>query len=338
MFVAVGYLFESQLVVWIIRGTAGILAVLGWLIRLGYGYEWTGFGETEIPKPEAGEIRPKKTVWDWMDLLIVPFVLALGTIVFALYQENRQTQIEEQRAQNVALQDYLDQMSSLLLDKDRPLRQSKEGSEEARTLARAWTLTVLTRLEGQPGTMSSLRKGSVLQFLYEARLIGHVIDQKSNQVKRIPAVISLAGADLSGAVMPGRSDKVDLRGVDLHDTVLNGAILEGADLCSADLSGAILAETNLRYTNLSDADLSGAILFKAKLEGAYLRGIDLSDAELDDADLSNAYIEANVKRNCDGSFRKATTFEAMTTAEVERLGNKATDLEGAIMPDETKHP
>ena len=97
-------------------------------------------------------------------------------------------------------------------------------------------------------------------------------------------------------------------------------------------------ETNLRYTNLSDADLSEAILFKAKLEGAYLRGIDLSDAELDDADLSNAYIEANVKRDCDGSFRKATTFEAMTTAEVERLGNKATDLEGAIMPDETKHP
>jgi type II secretory pathway pseudopilin PulG len=82
-----------------------------------------------------------------MQLLIVPVVLAIVTVVFTLYQEGRQSRIEQQRAQNAlqvaeqraqdaALQDYLDQMGSLLLNKDRPLRQSKEG-DEVRTLARA---------------------------------------------------------------------------------------------------------------------------------------------------------------------------------------------------------
>jgi hypothetical protein len=73
-----------------------------------------------------------------MDLLIVPLVLALVTVAFTWQQERRQTriedrraeterQIEEQRAQDAALQAYLDQMSTLLLDKD--LRSSGKDSK-----------------------------------------------------------------------------------------------------------------------------------------------------------------------------------------------------------------
>jgi len=67
------------------------------------------------------------------------------------------------RAQDEALQGYLDQMGQLLLDKQRPLRQSKEG-DEVSTLARARTLTLLLRLE-------SARKQTVVQFLYESGLL-----------------------------------------------------------------------------------------------------------------------------------------------------------------------
>ncbi len=361
VFIVVGYLSGSRPVLWVTRGVASVLAVgfLSLLIRLGYGYEWTGFGQAPLPKSEAVEIRPKKTVWDWMNLLIVPAVLALGTIAFTLYQDHRQTRIEderalserrieEQRAQDVALQEYLDQMSSLLLDDDRPLRQSTEGSEEARILARARTLTVLTRLKGQlgtpqpeipqPGVPVSFRRGSVLQFLYEAHLIGHMPDQKPNEGERIPAVISLAGADLSGSMIQGRTTKLSLRGVDLHDTYLHGAILEGADLRDADLSGAFLGRANLSFTDLRDADLSGAFLIEADLNSARLGGVDLSDAHLIDADLSDAFVEADIKLNSDGSWGKGTTIEPMTPAEVEDLGNKNTNLEGATMPDGSKHP
>src|SRR3712207_1835137 len=69
-----------------------------------------------------------KQLWDWMDLLIVPFVLALVTVVFTWQQESQQTRleeqraeserrVEEQRAQDAALQDYFDQMTQLILDR-----------------------------------------------------------------------------------------------------------------------------------------------------------------------------------------------------------------------------
>ena len=67
-----------------------------------------------------------KTLWDWMGLLIVPVVLSLITVVFAWQQDIRQDQIEnkrakaerelaDQRAQDEALQAYLDQMSTFFL-------------------------------------------------------------------------------------------------------------------------------------------------------------------------------------------------------------------------------
>jgi hypothetical protein len=75
-----------------------------------------------------------------------------------------------QRAQDEALQAYLDQMSNLLLERN--LRESALGSNlpesasgsEVRTLARARTLTVLSRL-------NSARKARLLQFLYETGLL-----------------------------------------------------------------------------------------------------------------------------------------------------------------------
>jgi hypothetical protein len=42
------------------------LVLLFTLIRIGYRYEWTGFGETYHPKSEENEIQPRKTLWDWM--------------------------------------------------------------------------------------------------------------------------------------------------------------------------------------------------------------------------------------------------------------------------------
>jgi len=272
-----------------------------------------------------------KPLWDWMGLLIVPVAVALvtvvGTVVFSWQQEHRQNrieeqraqserQIEEQRAQDAALQVYLDQMSSLLLDKDRPLRQSKEGSE-VRILARARTLTVLTRLESrlgnsQLGTPSYFRKGSVLQFLYESRLI----EQGSNEGQPIPAIISLTGADLSGVQMTGR---IDLSGADLSDADLSDANLSDANLQHADLSKA-----RLSGANLSDADLSGANLSIAELSKSNLSRADLSEARLSEADLSDADLSGAVL-----SDAKASTDEQLLQAR---------SLEGAIMPDRTIYP
>jgi uncharacterized protein YjbI with pentapeptide repeats len=214
-----------------------------------------------------------KTLWDWLQLLIVPIVLALITVLFTWQQNNRQNELEdqrtrqaqkienqraeaeqklaEQRGQDEALQAYLDQMSTLLLEKD--LRASKEDSE-VRTLARARTLTVL-------GSLDPDRKAEVMQFLEEATLI-----QKRE----------------------GREPIIRLNGADLSDASLIEANLSGADLSGTDLSGAELIETDLSDTNLEDASLIEANLYSADLSGTNLSGADLDDASLWDANLSQA--------------------------------------------------
>src|SRR5215218_504352 len=123
------------------------------------------------------------TVRDWLDLLVVPLALVVISFLFTAQQDQRQQELEnqraeqaqkienqrakaerelaEQRAQDEALQAYLDQMSGLLLERD--LRASEKGSE-VRTLARARTLTVLGRLDPS-------RKTAVMQFLDEADLV-----------------------------------------------------------------------------------------------------------------------------------------------------------------------
>jgi cell division protein FtsB len=76
-----------------------------------------------------------KTVWDWLPILgtfAIPLVIFAGTWWITSQQgkiEDQRAQaereIEEQRAQDTALQAYLAQMSQLMLQED--LRSSEEG-------------------------------------------------------------------------------------------------------------------------------------------------------------------------------------------------------------------
>jgi len=86
------------------------------------------------------------TLWDWIKLLVVPAVLAGGGLWFNQQQRARELQLTAQREkadrrlaeldrQDAIVQSYLDQIGQLMLDKDRPLRQSEER-DEVRTLAR----------------------------------------------------------------------------------------------------------------------------------------------------------------------------------------------------------
>jgi hypothetical protein len=88
-------------------GIVVALVVLYVVIRIGYPASWTGFGQTEVKEG----VQPYKTLWDWMDLLIIPVVLAIGGYLFTR-SENRATQAAaERRAQEEALQAYLDNMA-----------------------------------------------------------------------------------------------------------------------------------------------------------------------------------------------------------------------------------
>jgi uncharacterized protein YjbI with pentapeptide repeats len=242
------------------------------------------------------------TLRDWLPIvgaLLIPVVIAAGTWGITWQQgkiedqrADAERELAEQRAQDEALQAYLNQMSQLMLD--RKLLET-EQSDPVHTLAQARTVTILRRL-------NSDRNRDILQFLREAYQ-GHEIVTLDNSnlseanlkganldsfdlQRTDPSGANLRDAylafsDLSKAKLNG----ADLRGADLHgDTNLRHADLSGADLRSADLHG----DTDLSNTNLSEANLSGTDLIGANLKGANLKGAVLSGAKVTDEHLAEA--------------------------------------------------
>jgi uncharacterized protein YjbI with pentapeptide repeats len=263
-------------------------------------WAWTGFGD--------------KTLWEWVQLLsalAMPVVLALAGFWFTTQQEKSGREIEEQRAQDAALQAYLDQMSTLMLDTDQDLRNS-DADSEVQTLARARTATVIQRLDAD-------RNRNVIRFLNEANLTG-ISGQSS--------ISLLAEADLQGAHLEG----VDLSTIDLNGAILGGAQLSEANLSNANLSLASLREASLSGANLSGANLSGANLSGANLSGAYLDAADLRAADLSDADLSYADLFGANLSNADLSYADLSGVEGVTN---EMLEQQAKSLRSATMPDGT---
>jgi uncharacterized protein YjbI with pentapeptide repeats len=234
-----------------------------------------------------------KTLWDWLDLMVVPLALALAGFWFSRIQKRTELEIAEkareldreiaerareadrqmalERQAQITLESYLDRMKELLLDRDLGTN-AKPG---VNTLARAWTLNVLREL-------SSKRSRQVLRFLQESNLVG------------TEQGIDLSGADLSGADLRG----ADLRGADLSGTnlssanlrraILSGANLSGATLLGTDLSGAYLSRANLKAASLFQANLRQAVLSQAILRRTDMSGADLSEAILHEADLLDA--------------------------------------------------
>jgi uncharacterized protein YjbI with pentapeptide repeats len=290
-----------------------------------------------------------KTLWDWLQLLIIPAVLAVGGYLFnytITRAEQRNTQVRDQNEQAIALdnqresalQGYIDNMSGLLLHEK--LRESGED-DEVRKIARVRTLSVLPRLDKE-------RKRSVLQFLYESNLIA---DGQS--------IIDLKGADLSEANLRG----IDLQGADLAESILTKtdlreANLEQANLRAADLRNARMDEIDFQYrtgvvavylhagsTRLSKTILSGADLRGADLRGADFREADLSWAQLDRADLSSASL-ANailgraslVETNLRGAFLENANLNGanLNRADLRDAWLVSTSLTGSgfEVPDE----
>ncbi|MGH2514144.1 MAG: hypothetical protein ACRDHP_00665, partial [Ktedonobacterales bacterium] len=156
----------------VLAGLVFVLTIIGGYM---FNWGWTGFRGN--------------TLWDWLQLLVLPIVLASGGVWLNVQQtrtnsaattQQHQTdlQIAENQQQEAALEAYLAHMADLLLDKR--LKESVPGSG-TREVARARTLTVVWRI-------GKYRKGILLKFLYEAGLISTGTP-----------VIDLAEADLSHA-------------------------------------------------------------------------------------------------------------------------------------------
>ena len=257
----------------------------------------------------------EKEAWDWIELLIVPAALALVAVWFN-YQGRKDDikaaaeraridhEIAADRQHEAALQTYYDKMTELLLQED--LRIVPPGTE-AISIALSRTRATLRSLD-------HARKGLLVEFLHEARLI-----EKQN------TVIDLDGADLTGAELMGADLRkgelagANLTGANLSAVDLSEADLNGADLSYADISQADLTAANLEKVQLFSANLSRAVLTGASLAGADLSKANLTDAELKDTNLNDALLD------------EASLFDA-TSIGFQQLA-QAASLKQTILPD-----
>lgn len=286
------------------------LAVLVVLVLWAYHWDGSGFGESfGKPKDPQGlrDYYPSKTLWDWMQLLLVPAVLAGAAAWLNWRQARREERGTDRREQDAVLDTYLTQIGTLLLHEklgDPADQQAPGANEKAQYVARAQTTTAVRRLD-------SGRTAIMVRFLSEAQLI-KIVDLRA---------ATLAGADLSLADLTGASlGEASLRQADLSQTVLTGAILVRADLRSANLRTARLGGADLRLAMLQKADLTGADLTLATLPGA-----DLTEANLTTATLARA--------NLAGAVLRGATLSQANLAEAGLAGSNLTEanLTGASL-------
>lgn len=279
---------------WIAAGVLLLLAIA--FIFAAYHFDWTGTG------------FENKTLWDWLQLLIIPLALAIIALLFNLASTRTEQKIANQRYeqdqkiaaqryeqdqtiaaqryeqdQKIALdkqredllQHYLDCMADLLLEKK---LHSPDSSAEARNLARVRTITILFQLDAR-------RIGYVFAFLREAGLMSTtsksiVSLRKANLNKINFSQTVIPDADLGEAILieailsNALLIRANLSGAFLNFANLSGAFLSNANLSKADLSGA-----DLSGTDLSGADLSGTSLWRANLTGARMQGVKGLTAE-----------------------------------------------------------
>ncbi|MBN8658321.1 MAG: pentapeptide repeat-containing protein [Anaerolineae bacterium] len=294
---------------------SGLLYGLLQLILSGYAVDWTGF--------------QTKTLWDWMDLLVIPFVLALGAFFLnrseraveretAKQRDNLERQIAKDRQQEAALQAYIDRMSELLLEKK---IQGEDDKDEVLKVARIRTVTILRALNVQ-------RNKLVVDFLRDASL---VTDENSIFNDAKIERVDLSGLDLSYIFLK----KAVLEGTTFKNSKLSNANLEKADLQECDLTRsnfihANLQKANLRRTNLRNAFLWFANLQEAVLDEANLQNADLLNAKLQGVNFGNADLRNANFTNADlQSARFYSDFNYSLYLKKQKLPSKLANLAGA---------
>jgi hypothetical protein len=225
-------------------------------------WSWTGFVDDR--SDQRSELSAK-TLWDWLDLLGVPAILAVGAWYLNRAETSRRSAEQSKSAlveqASAARRDYRDVVNSyvavmteLLLEHG--LRLSSRD-QEVQTIARTRTLLALASVDGA-------HKGEVIEFLYRAGLI----------LAPTP-IVDLDGADLTFA---------ELVGVDLSHADLSGSDLSGARLDASALSGAVLRRAILGAQFQAPRSALGTSLVRADLAGADLTGAQIGNYLLVDVD------------------------------------------------------
>lgn len=152
---------EGQ-VLWTIRIIIALVLLQALFVLIG-AWLWEVLADYVDPR-KPSDRKDLVNVFVLIGAGVIGFLTAAAAVGnFYISRRNLQQQriLEEERAQDDALQAYYTQMGGLLTEHD--LKKSKPDDDVA-LLARAQTLTVVGRLDAR-------RKSDLVRFLYAARLI-----------------------------------------------------------------------------------------------------------------------------------------------------------------------
>jgi hypothetical protein len=271
---------------WLLSGaliSLPVIIISTWISN----FKWSGF--------------QKKSFWDWLQLLIVPLMLAFGTLYLNYASETRDKQIAEDGKQQELLKDYFSKMQTLIVettkskDSQPKIVETKKSVETTKSkdsqpnpdgapllpefipIAEALTFAVLDQLDGK-------RKGKVITYLADSKLITANIKDKDPK-----PVIDLKNANLKEIEI----DNLDMNGQLIDKDTIQGVIIRGADMTNAKLEKVYLTYSDLTGSDLSNATLTTVDLTGAKMESVKLIKTDIKDITISlKTDLNNAcYLE-----------------------------------------------
>ncbi|HEU5378596.1 MAG TPA: hypothetical protein VFV38_24515 [Ktedonobacteraceae bacterium] len=82
-----------------------IVAVIGGYF---WKWDWTGLNRSIGPVVKTNQqYRPEKTLWDWLQLLVIPFVLAIGVFLLNQFQKSREENATKQQTEREARINFL---------------------------------------------------------------------------------------------------------------------------------------------------------------------------------------------------------------------------------------
>ena len=238
-----------------------LIVLIKWAAWPSHSPYWTGFGESKM----QNGINPNKTLWDWLDLLLIPLIITLTGWYISRSEKNNDIAREKEKNQQNIRENYLKIITSLLLEHN--LQNSEEG-DVVRSVAKAHTTTFLRNAD-------NTRRGIILQFLYESDLISE------------NPIIDLLGVKLNSC----HFDKIKLINIEITGAYFRECSfvksnLENSIFCASNFSGSNLSYSNLKnvdftYCDMIDTEIIGVDLRQAKIEG-----VDFTNANLKESTIS----------------------------------------------------
>ncbi|MFM6376109.1 MAG: pentapeptide repeat-containing protein [Microcystis panniformis] len=222
-----------------------VLAIIFVLIS---NFKWSGF--------------QKKSFWDWLQLLIVPLMLAFGAFYLNYASETRDKQIAKEGEQQELLKDYFSKMQTLIVE----TKKSKDSQSnpdrapllpEFQPIAQALTLAVLDELDGK-------RKGKIIIYLAKSGLINKdrpIIDLETANLQKLELNNNWTGS------------LIQITGADMTEAQINDINFANSNLARSNLSHATLKDVTFENSDLSGVNLDGAtfknVTFKKGIDNNY---------------------------------------------------------------------